>query len=114
MEMFLMIVCMSLFGLGVTAAAFGAATRPERAAGPQPSLAPGIAPEDEPVMTFASARFLEADLPSRPPARPKVPVEVLLLQIDSHVRLEQAAAESFLEYPSAALLHSRTASPLFH
>jgi hypothetical protein len=115
MEMFLMVVCMSLFGLGVTAAAFGAATRPERsAAEPQPALAPRAEWEDEPVMSFASARFFEADRPSSPAPQPQVPVEVLLMQIDSHVRLEQAAAESFLEYPSAALLHSRTASPLFH
>ena len=42
----------------------------------------------------------------------QVPIEALLLQIENHVRLEQAAAESFLEYPTAALLHSRTMSPL--
>ena len=42
----------------------------------------------------------------------RIPIEALLLQIDNHVRLEQAAAESFLEYPTAALLHSRTISPL--
>jgi hypothetical protein len=39
---------------------------------------------------------------------------VLLLQIDRHVRLEQAAAESFLDAPTTASLHSRTTSPLVH
>ena len=45
-------------------------------------------------------------------ARMQAPVEVLLLQIEKHVRLEQAAAESFLEFPTSALLHRRTVSPL--
>jgi hypothetical protein len=42
----------------------------------------------------------------------QVPIEALLLQIESHVRLEQAAAESFLQTPTPALLHSKTISPL--
>jgi hypothetical protein len=46
------------------------------------------------------------------PARPRVPIEALLLQIENHVRLEQAAAESFLQTPTPALLHSRTMSSL--
>jgi len=41
----------------------------------------------------------------------QVSIEVLLLQIENHVRLEQAAAESFLAFPSQALLHSKTTSP---
>lgn len=43
-----------------------------------------------------------------------VPVEVLLLQLERHVRLEQAAAESFHLCPTAASLHMPTASPLVH
>jgi len=43
---------------------------------------------------------------------PRVPIEALLLQIENHVRLEQAAAESFVETPTAALLHTKTISPL--
>jgi len=39
-----------------------------------------------------------------------VPIEVLLLQIENHVRMEQAAAESFIAFPSHALLHSKTTS----
>jgi hypothetical protein len=45
------------------------------------------------------------------PAR-QVPIEALLLQIENHVRLEQAAAESFLQAPDSAHLHSRTTSAL--
>jgi hypothetical protein len=42
----------------------------------------------------------------------RVPIEALLLQIENHVRLEQAAAACFLESPSATVLHGRTISPL--
>jgi hypothetical protein len=34
-----------------------------------------------------------------------------LLQIENHVRMEQAAAESFLASPTNAQLHSKTTSP---
>ena len=44
-------------------------------------------------------------------AQTRVPLEALLLQIENHVRLEQAAAESFLSAPTSALLHGRTISP---
>jgi hypothetical protein len=39
-----------------------------------------------------------------------VPVSALLLEIENHVRLEQAAAESFLASPTIDLLHMRTVS----
>jgi hypothetical protein len=45
-------------------------------------------------------------------ARDRVPIEALLLQIENHVRLEQAAAECFLQSPTPTLLHSRTISTL--
>jgi hypothetical protein len=35
-----------------------------------------------------------------------------LAQLENHVRLEQAAAESYMRAPNAALLHSRTISTL--
>ena len=44
----------------------------------------------------------------------RVPLEVLLLQIEQHVRLEHAAAELFNQYPTVESLHRRTASPLVH
>ena len=49
-----------------------------------------------------------------PQTRPVVPIEVLLLQIERHVRLEQAAAESFHDAPTVEALHAPTTSPLMH
>ncbi len=107
MEMFLMAVCISLFGLAVTAAAFGAATQREQ-------MQEDALPERETAAKVVPAHFFAEDVvvPAQP--MPRVPIEALLLQIDSHVRLEHAAAESFLQYPTTALLHSRTCSPLVH
>ena len=93
MDMLLMGAVLSMFGLAVTCLAFGAATR-------------GVDREpvkDKPAMP-APRFFVD---PSR-----QVPIEALLLQIENHVRLEQAAAESFLQAPDAARLHSRTTSAL--
>ena len=108
MEMLLMGVCLSMFGLAVACLAFGAATRnyEEEAA-----AAPAV--EMEAVKAAASpARFFvdAAVLPVA--ARTRVPIEALLLQIENHVRLEHAAAECFLESPNASLLHTRTISTL--
>ena len=106
MEMFLMVLCVSVFGLAVTCAAFGAATRPEE-------TSPEAIPEREPVAAPAPARFFVDDIVVSPAVtKTPVPIEAILAQIESHVRLEQAAAESFLEAPTPSLLHSRTMSPL--
>ena len=91
-----MIVCMSVLALAMAAVAFGAATRPERSE-PRISAQPQAKP---------AARFFVESM-----AQPRVPIEALLAQIENHVRLEQAAAESFVEYPTSALLHSKTSSP---
>lgn len=125
MVMFLMAVCLSMFGLAVTAMAFGAATRDERSAeAAQPALKPAlpmsISPSrffsDLPMVDLPAAVLPAMALPAMAASasRPHVPIEVLLLQIERHVRLEQAAAESFLDYPTVASLHSRTTSPLVH
>jgi len=109
MEMFLMGLCMSVFGLGIAAVAFGAATRSE-------SSDSAVQPELPLVKAVAPARFF-SDRVAAPPAVPvavsprQVPIEVLLLQIENHVRMEQAAAESFLAFPTQAMLHSKTTSP---
>ena len=106
MEMLLMGVCLSVFGLAVTCMAFGAATRPEE-------NVPVLEAERERVAVPAVApRFFVDDLTIPVAAHARVPIEALLLQIENHVRLEQAAAESFLETPTSALLHSRTISAL--
>lgn len=99
MEMFLMAVCLSVLGLAVTAMAFGAATRPERTR---------AAAETQPSVARPRARFFVEPGAEGPDRR--VPIEALLLAIENHVRLEQAAAESFVESPTPAMLHSRTSS----
>ncbi len=109
MEMFLMALCMSVFGLGVAAAAFGAATRSE-------SSDSAVQPQLPLVKAAAPTRFFSdraAALPSVPPVVPtsQVPIEVLLLQLENHVRMEQAAAESFIAVPSQDRLHTKTTSP---
>jgi hypothetical protein len=43
-----------------------------------------------------------------------VPVDVLLHQIEQHVRLELAAAEAFHLRPTPEALHTHTISPLMH
>lgn len=105
MEMLLMGLCISIFGVGVAAVAFGAATRSESSNSPTPSQRPLL-------NAVAPTRFF-SDSAAKPPALPSqpVPIEVLLLQIENHVRMEQAAAESFLAFPTQAQLHSKTNSP---
>ncbi|HSC26873.1 MAG TPA: hypothetical protein VLD67_06340 [Vicinamibacterales bacterium] len=110
MEMFLMVLCLSLLGVAVSALAFGAATRDVRdgdrsKARPQPRPSPSL-----PVV---APQFF-ADTPAVGATRSGVPIELLLLQLERHVRLEQAAAESFLMAPTLESLHSRTSSPLLH
>ena len=109
MEMLLMGLCMSVFGIGIAALAFGAATRSESSDSvvqPEVSLAKAAAPA-----RFFSDRVAvpTAVTPVVPPWQ--APIEVLLLQIENHVRMEQAAAEVFLAFPTQARLHSKTTSP---
>lgn len=106
MEMLLMGICVSIFGIGIACAAFGAAVRPEENV---PETKPA------PLKPAAPTRFFVAGV-TMPPSRPQVsvPVEALLLQLERHVRLEQAAAESFLAEPTSALLHSKTSSPFLN
>jgi hypothetical protein len=106
MDMLVMGLCFAFIGLAVTGMAFAAATRPE-------TLRPDAPPEQVAVKPAPSRFFSERLTPSAPgPAPIQVPIEVLLLQIENHVRLEQAAAESFIAYPTDAQLHSKTTSPL--
>jgi hypothetical protein len=58
------------------------------------------------------ARDIAASLP--PTSASRVPVEVLVLEIERHVRLERAAAESFHLSPTPQTLHVQAASPLLH
>ncbi len=103
MEMLLMALCMTLFGLAVSAIAFGAATRDSR------SETDTRVEHKVPIM---ASRFFVDPVAAAP--QPRVPIEVLLAQIERHVRLEQAAAESFIDFPTSESLHCRTMSPLVH
>jgi len=105
MEMFLMAAIMSLLAVAVCAVLFAAATRDEREA---PRAA--VQAAREPQRFFASApQTPRAEAATEPEL---VPVEALLLRIEQHIRLEQAAAESFLNRPTDESLHSRTTSRL--
>lgn len=106
MEMFLMAAVMSLLGVAVCAVLFAAATRGEPVEAPQPALAP---------QHFFASAYAAAPAGERAPAEQElVPVEALLLKIEQHIRLEQAAAESFLRTPTGQSLQSRTTSRLLN
>lgn len=103
MEMLVMGIVLSLLGVVVSAGLFAAATR-----GVDARMTEALEPvhETSPSEFFAPAHTAFA--------RPPVSVDVLLLRIERHVRMEQAAAESFMARPTAEMLHMRTASPLVH
>src|ERR1035438_6509841 len=106
MEMLLMGACLSIFGLAVACLAFGAATRgpnQERAAA---TLDLKVAKQAAAPQFFAEPAELVLPLA----ARPRLTIDALLAQIEDHVRLEPAAAESYTDAPTAVLLHSRTVS----
>lgn len=111
MEMLLMGACLSLFGLVIAALAFGAATREGWAT--ETAAAPVIE-KDAMNRAASSARFFVNPTALPAAARTEIPIEALLLAIENHVRLEQAAAECFVEAPNAARLHSRTTSALLN
>jgi len=101
MEMLLTGIFASFFAVVIAFLAF-AATVPQENRPEVPA---------QPLKTEEASAFFTAHIPAPPVQRPFVPVEALLLQLESHVRLEHAAAESYIADPNAMLLHSRTASP---
>ena len=98
-----MVATVSLLGIVVSVGLFAAAMHGEERSTAAPR---------EQGLPLAPPRFFLQERPAA--SAPRVPIEVLLLQIERHVRLEQAAAESFLDAPTAKSLHSRTTSPLVH
>lgn len=103
MEMFLMVLVLSVVGVLVSGVLFAAATREPGQSGAA-------------VFGALAARDEERFFMLRPAVRPAPPVRVaadaLVLQIERHVRLEHAAAEAFLQFPTFEALHMRTLSPL--
>lgn len=100
--MFLMIAFMSMFVLAVMALATSAVRSPEEK--------PPEILELRPMVSGTPHFFGRVDAGRDGAAQ--VPIEVLIGQIERHVRLEQAAAESFLEHPAVDLLHTPSASEL--
>lgn len=103
MDMLVMGLCFTFFCLAVCAAVFAAATRTEAPAEQAQPEVPALQPA-------APARFFADRVTPNVPATMPIPVELLLQQLENHIRLEQAAAESFVAYPSQARLHSKTTS----
>lgn len=102
MEMLLTVLAMSMLGVAVSAMLFAAATHEDRPA----AEAPAEALQPSPSGFFAADRL--------PMVSPPVSVDVLLLQIEGHVRMEQAAVQAFLAMPTVESLHTPTRSPLVH
>ena len=102
MEMFFTVFALSLLAVFVSAGLFVAATRQL----PTDPLRP-----DERLLKVPSRFFADDRAPG---SASVVPIEVLLLQIERHVRLEQAAAEAFRDRPTAEALQMPTTSPLRH
>jgi len=105
MEMLLMGLCVSMLGVAVTAIAFRAATCSK-------SSDADVQPEARPVKAAAPACSIPQRIaaPSNVPLR-HIPNDALLWEIENHIRLEQVVAESFMEFPTHALLYSKTTSP---
>ncbi len=104
MEMFLTLLFISAIVLAVSCAIFAGVNR-------ETEKAPEVRPT---LPVVAQQQRFFADAVGSPMTQPPIPIEVLLSQIEHHVRLEHAAAESFLSLPTVESLHSRTSSPLLH
>lgn len=67
----------------------------------------------DPVTRVPPSRFFGAA--ARPAdAAEAVPLALLLQELEQHIRLEQAAAESYHWSPTVDALHKHTTSPLLH
>jgi len=102
MDLALTVLILGVAEVTILSLAFRAFERADaRRAGAEPPARVSRAPE--------TGRFF-ADV--RGPAQSeRASIEALLLQLERHVRVEQAAAESFLRNPTSESLHHRAASP---
>jgi hypothetical protein len=110
MEMLVMGAFLSILGLAVACLAFGAATRRNEEQKAAPAVELKVAKPAVATRFFVAPGELVIPLA----ARQRVPIEALLLQLEDHVRLEHAAAESYLASPDAMRLHTRTTSRLLN
>ena len=88
MELFLMVLSMSLLGLALSALAFGAATRGEptleQGQPAQPRTVEPVVAASVPLIATLPDRFFVDDA-ALDTMRTRVPVEVLLRRLESHV-----------------------------
>lgn len=101
MEMFVMVLTLSLVGVLVSGILFKAATRETAAA------ARAFSP-----LTLADEERFFMIRPATPGGASRAGAGALVLEIEQHVRLERAAAEAFLQWPTVEALHMRTLAPL--
>lgn len=64
----------------------------------------------DPVQTVASQFFLEQAKVAAEGNETPFPMDSVLRQLEEHIRQEQAAAEAFLQLPTAESLHAPTQS----
>ncbi len=107
MLIFVVALFFSLLGLAILSIPFWLAIFPEQ----EPAPAEIKVAKKESVAQPAPSRFFGDSIPVPVAAQPRVPLDALLQQIENHIRLEQAVAESYVEAPDLALLHTRTRSP---
>ena len=111
MTLFLMILTVSVLCFALACVAFAPSQDEQAALVALPVARPAITVPLTHPRFFAEAAAVPLAASA---AHAQVPIEVLLMQIERHVRLEQAAAESYVDAPTTASLHSRTTSPLVH
>ncbi|HET7219533.1 MAG TPA: hypothetical protein VFJ02_15865 [Vicinamibacterales bacterium] len=106
MAMVIALFAASMVLTAITAVLLSAAVR----------TADSSAPVRENPRPIGPPRFFAQDIPLSVHAAgaSHMPVDLLVLEIERHVRQERAAAESFHLSPTAQTLHVQTASPLMH
>jgi len=110
-----MFLALGIVGMIVLVLGCGVFLGIDRGEGPAP---PALAARGEVVATpsrfFVDASAAGPAVAPGPAVDPfgHVPIELLLSQVEHHIRLEEAAAEGFLSAPTAQNLHARTASRL--
>ena len=108
MAMFLTILFTSVMVLAVMGIMVAGLSPQERERREARQARPDVRPDEK--LALAPPRFFAGEVREQP-ARPQVPLEVLMSQLQRHVQLEHAAAETFLNVPTPESLNSRTSSP---
>lgn len=108
MLMFFVALFFTLLGLAILSIPFWLALFPEQ----EPTQLEAKEEKREAIAESVPPRFFADGILVPVAAKPRVPLAALLMQIENHIRIEQAAAQSYIEAPDLALLHSRTKSPL--